>query len=436
MSIRRRLTTVLLMSVLAAGLVAAVVVFFQARAEADALFDYQLRQIALSLRDRTFLPGELAQVLQGEDSREVVVQVWGPDGARLYSSDPGAAAPAVVRLGFDDLQGRHGAWRVFGIQQRGLTFQVAQPMAVRDELAVAAALRTLLPFLVALPVMGLFIWTFVGREFRPLDATAKAVAGRDPNALAPVDASAVPEEVRPLIESLNHLLARLAEALSRQRRFVADAAHELRTPLTALRLQLQLAERAATDEARVDAHAALREGIARSARLVEQLLALARLDPETVPLEAVEVDLLALARQSAEAQAVVAGSRGVRIVVEEGPSVAVRGDASELRMLIDNLLVNAVRHSPAEGAVTITVRRAGNEALLAVEDQGPGIPAAEREKVFARFYRGEAADGAGSGLGLAIVRRVAERHGGRIELGDASRGTGLCAQVSLPLAPP
>ena len=349
MSIRRQLILWLLTSVLAAGLLASAVVFFQARAEANGLFDYQLRQIAIALRDRKFLPGQLDEVLQGEDAREVVVQVWAPDGTRIYTSDANAAAPGVIRLGFDDMESVNGSWRVFGIQQRGLTFQVAQPMSVRDDLALAAAKRTLLPFLVALPLMGLLIWTLVGREFRPLDATAKAVSRRNPDSLEPVESAGVPDEVRPLIASLNDLLSRLGDTLALQRQFVADAAHELRTPLTALRLQLQLAERASGDDERIQAHDALREGIARAAHLVEQLLVLARMDPGTPASEATNVDLADIASRVVRNHEVLAAARSVTLDFRHEAPVIVAGDASGLQMLADNLLSNALRHSPAGG---------------------------------------------------------------------------------------
>ena len=259
MSIRRRLLVVLLSAVLAGGIVAASVVFFQARAEVDEIFDYQLRQLALTLRDRTYLTQQLGEALQGEEAYDFVIQVWGPDGTLLYASRRGTIVPGPVRLGFGRADTIDGAWRVFAIQQRGLTIQVAQPTAVRDSLAFAAAWRTLIPFLVALPLMGLLIWRLVGRELRTLETTASAVAKRTPESLEPIRAKDVPDEIQPLVAALNGLLSRLSAALAQQRTFIADAAHELRTPLTALRLQLQLAERAQDPVDRERAHAMLRE---------------------------------------------------------------------------------------------------------------------------------------------------------------------------------
>jgi len=432
MSMRRRLLFWLLSSVLAGGLAAAAVVFFQARSAANEIFDYQLRQLALTLRDRTYSPRELAEVLQGEDALEFVIQVWGPDGKRLYASHPRLDVPGAVELGFSDMATRDGRFRIFAIQQRGLTIQVAQPVAAREALALAAAGRTLIPFVVALPLMGWLIWRLVGREVKFLESTARAVAQRSPESLEPIETNPVPEEIQPLIGALNGLLARLANALAQQRQFIADAAHELRTPLTALRLQLQLADRARDAAERERAHGMLREGIARAVHVVEQLLTLARQDPDAPGAARASVDIAQLARNVAQAHENSAAAKGISLrAVAEGP-VLVEGDRAALRTLMDNLVENAIRHTPA-GAVTLKVRGRDGEAVFEVEDSGPGIPVAERSRVFDRFYRGESAAEGGTGLGLAIVRRIATRHGGAVELADAPGGKGLVALVKFPL---
>ncbi len=433
-SIRRRLIVWLLSSVLAGGLAAAGVVFVQARAEVNEIFDYQLRQLALTLRDRTYFARQLAEVLQGEEALDFVIQVWAADGTPLYESHPRQHVPGAVQLGFGRVENAQGKWRVFAIQQRGLTIQVAQPMAVRNAVAFSAALRTLLPFLVALPLLGLLIWRLVGRELRFLESTARAVARRTPESLEPIRERGVPDEIVPLVSALNGLLARLGGALAHQRRFVADAAHELRTPLTALRLQLQLAERARDEVERAKAHAMLREGIARAVRLVEQLLALARLDPDAVP-ESAPVDLAELVRSVAQAQEPNAAAQGLALSARSDAPVVVRAEPHALRTLLDNLVDNAIRYTP-RGGVVLRAAREGERAVLEVEDTGPGIAPAERERVFDRFYRGEGAAPGGSGLGLAIVRRIAERHGGRVALLDPREGHGLRVRVELPAASP
>jgi signal transduction histidine kinase len=239
--------------------------------------------------------------------------------------------------------------------------------------------------------------------------------------------------VAPLVDSINGLLGRLGGALARQREFVADAAHELRTPLTALRLQLQLAERASDPLEREQAHARLREGIARATRLVEQLLALARAEPDAAtPRE--PIDLAGVVRAIGASHDANARSRGLDLVIEAGDPIPVLAHGGALETLVETLLDNAIRYTPA-GRVVLRALRQGRHALLEIDDTGPGIPAAERERVFDRFYRGPDAPEGGSGLGLAIARRIAEAHGGAIHLEDAPAGSGLRVRVELPLSP-
>jgi signal transduction histidine kinase len=262
------------------------------------------------------------------------------------------------------------------------------------------------------------------------------VARRSPESLDPIEGQGVPEEIRPLIASLNGLLARLAAALSQQRQFIADAAHELRTPLTALRLQLQLAQRAKSEAEREQALATLGEGIARATHVVEQLLAMARQDPAAQAVEHKPVDLDALAAEVVEAARPLADAKGLELRFGAGlGGEALAGDRVALRALIENLVDNAVRYTPA-GAITVRTYRDGASVVFEVEDSGPGIPAAERERVFDRFYRGGSAAEGGSGLGLSIVQRIAERHGGRVELADPASGRGLVVRTFFPALRP
>lgn len=430
-SMRRRLLVWLLLAVLLGGLAAAGVVFYQARKQANTLFDYQLRQLALALRDRSFSADELATALREEAGFDFLIQVWAPDGRLLYRSHD-IDLPAPTSVGFIEVDGDLGAWRAFATFHRGLTIQVAQHRLAREALALGAAWRTLLPFLLVLPLMGWLIWKLVGREVKVLETTAQAVARRNPQSLEPIDGTAVPEEVKPLVDSLNGLMGRLGAALAQQRQFIADAAHELRTPLTALRLQLQLAERARDEAERERAHAVLREGIGRAVHVVEQLLALARADPEAGDAPASPVDLAELARAVVAEMEAAARAAGAEVRLEAVEPVPVMGNRATLHGLLENLLDNAIRHG--RGPIGVRARRESEQGVLEVEDRGPGIPASERERVFDRFYRGEAAAEGGSGLGLAIVRRIAERHGGAVELLDAPGGRGLLARVTLPLS--
>lgn len=429
-SIKRQLLFGLLGLVLAAVGLGAWAVYRQSRAELDELFDYQLRQMALSLRDQAF--GEAAAPAPAPEDFDFAIQVWSPDGVRLYLSRPQAVLPARARLGYDTVETDEGAWRVFSHEQRGLVFQVAQPMRVRERFAAAAALRTIAPVLLLLPALGLLVWLTVGRGLRPLEAVAAEVEARTPSALSPVADRNLPREVRPLVEALNDLLRRLGSALEAQRRFVADAAHELRTPLTALNLQVQLAERAAAGEERTAALAAVKEGIARATRVVEQLLTLARQEPEAVARPAMETDLADLARQVIAELMPLAESRAIDLGMGRAEPARVMGDREGLRALLANLVDNAVRYTQERGRVDVSTFTADGEAVIEVTDNGSGIPADERERVFDRFYRRAGSGRAGSGLGLSIVKAIAARHGGRVELAEAPGGRGLSARVTLP----
>ena len=223
--------------------------YFRAREEANALFDYQLKEMAASLTDAPFAPAPAGVGALGPGSNALLVQIWDRNGVQLYLSQPHRVLPQNAQLGFTTVDTKSGAWRVFSTLAGSQVVQVAQPMSARRELATSMALRTVVPLLVALPVLALLIWLTIARGLAPLDRVAAAVERRSPTLLEPLSESGLPREVQPLVGALNGLLGRLSHALAAQRSFIADAAHELRTPLTAVHLQAQLAERA-TDRRR------------------------------------------------------------------------------------------------------------------------------------------------------------------------------------------
>jgi two-component system OmpR family sensor kinase len=232
-----------------------------------------------------------------------------------------------------------------------------------------------------------------------------------------------------MVLQLNGLLSRLREAIETQKRFTADAAHELRSPLTALQLQIQLLERAQSSEERIDALEQLKAGTRRASRLVEQLLTMARLEPEAAqqPLAAVELDRLA-AGVLADFEP-LAAAKGVELRLGRVEPASTRAQEPALRTLAANLLDNAIRYTPSGGGVTLDAFTQAGRAVLEVRDTGPGIPAGERERVFDRFCRLPGSGTQGSGLGLAIVKRIADAHGARVELGDGDGGRGLRVTV-------
>jgi two-component system, OmpR family, sensor kinase len=427
-SVRRTLLVTLLAAVATVTAAAAFLVYRLARQEIDSIFDYHLRQIALSLREQ--VPSGAGAVGIPGAGADFIVQVWDRDGTRLYRSRAGTGLPESAQLGLATVRGDAGEWRVYSAEIAGLVIQVAQPMRVRQQLAFAAAVRTLAPVLLIIPLLAVLVWRIVGRALAPFDRLARAVESRTPAALDRIGEAGVPEEALPLVRSLNELLVRLGTALAAQRAFVADAAHELRTPLAALSLQAQLVERAKDEVERGTALSQLRAGLERATRLVQQLLTLARAEPDAatvLPSEPVRLD--ALVRQAVADHALVAESRGVDLGATRVDEAAlVQGDPAALRTLLANLVDNAVRYAPAGGRVDVAAGLAQGRPYLEVADDGPGIPVVERSRVFDRFYRREGSADSGSGLGLAIVRAVAERHQADVILGDTPGG-GLTARV-------
>ncbi|MEJ2397279.1 MAG: histidine kinase dimerization/phospho-acceptor domain-containing protein [Gammaproteobacteria bacterium] len=251
-SIRRTLLVTLLVGMSTVMIIGAYATYRVARNEANTIFDYYLRQIALSFRDQRFKLNPRVNIPDEKDF-DFVIRVWNVDGVTVYYSRPHRSLPNLTKLGYSTVKTPDGTWRVYAIQYLDETVEVAQPLSVRDTQAASAALRTLTPFMFLLPLLGLLIWFIVDRGLRPLTQLTRAVLPRTPASLEPLDEAASSKEVQPLILALNELLARLQSALEVQRAFIADAAHELRTPLTALQLQIQLVERAKDENQRVSA---------------------------------------------------------------------------------------------------------------------------------------------------------------------------------------
>jgi signal transduction histidine kinase len=420
-SIRNRLLVSLFALLALATLVMGGLTYGNVLAEAESLSDYQLRQMALSLRDQ----GEIApaQVSAMTDEQlEFVIQIWTVDGRVIYATRPHDALPSRALLGFADIAVGSQTWRTFSVATPSRVIQVAQPRQVRRALAARAAWRGVLPMLLAAPVMLLLAGWLVARALQPLRRVADEVRHRDAQSLAPLPGAGLPDEVAPLVKALNTLLARLQHALDTQRAFVADAAHELRSPLTALRLQLQVQARARDEATRSEATQGLAASIERASRLVEQLLALARNEPGAAGTVQAPLDLRALVLEALADVRALAGQRGSSIELVDGAPVSVQGERVALALLVRNLADNALRYSPPGARVELRVLEEDGAALLQVDDAGPGIPAEDRERVFDRFYRRASGDETGSGLGLAIVRSIAERHRAAVTLGDSALG--------------
>jgi len=424
-SLRMRLLMFLLAAIVLAGAVQGALAYRSALDEADALFDYHMQQTALALRSGLPVDAQgLGPGLDPEDeNHEFIVQVWTNEGLRIFESAVGAALPQIAVLGFTNVQARGGTYRVFSMQTRSQVIQVAQNMAVRQGMARSLALRTLAPLAFMAPLLVLAVWWGVSRSLAPVERVRRQLAQRQADDLSPVSDAQLPDEVQPLVSELNLLFERVQRAFEAQEHFVADAAHELRSPLAALRLQLQGLQRAGDDTARAAAIERLSAGIDRATRLVEQLLTLARQEAGSTATE--PVDLRAIAQLALADVAPAAQVRSMDVGLLDSEAATVPGNAEALRMLVRNLLDNAIKYTPPGGQVDVQVGTDHGRALLTVEDSGPGIAPEHRERVMQRFVR-ETAEGApGSGLGLAIVLAITQRHGAAVVLDRSPRLGGL-----------
>lgn len=431
-SIRTRLLVALLTLAGVGLLLAVALTYRQSLSETSALLDYQLRQTALSLRNQPG-PGASIELSREQAEGDLIIQVSDVFGSTVYASRPGLPPLEQKVRGYSEAQVLGEPWRVYGLETLGRFIQVAQPVRVRESLARAAAWRTGVPLLMLIPAMGVAIVWIVGTGLAPLRSAVDEVRQRDQHSLAPLDTTRLPEEIEPLITELNRLLARLDTAFSAQRAFVADAAHELRSPLTALRLHLELLESAPDEDSKKQAREKLGEAVNRSAHLIEQLLTLARNEPRENSSARVRVSLTSTAANAIADCHAFAASRQIEMSLENDADVHVRGEPEALRVLVRNLVDNAVRYTPEGGQVRVHVSEAAGAAQLEVEDTGPGIPLEERPRVFDRFYRRSGTPEGGSGLGLAIVRAIADRHDARISLESAASG-GLRVRIAFPLA--
>jgi two-component system OmpR family sensor kinase len=438
-SIRRWLLGWLIFGFAATAIVAGLGIFHQAREEAGELFDYELHTVALSMP--VDVQGAIAAEQPSDEAESIAddrlsIEIWDPSGELVYHS-PDGPPPQRFAPGFHTaVRGDH-AWRVFGLVQPGGRFvQVAQPLSMRNNLALRLGWHTLWPLLLMVPVTIAFVLWTVSRGLATLGRLSKSLGTRSIESLEPLPhAGQMPIEVRPLVDALNDLLERLAAALQAQRTFVADAAHELRSPLAALKLQLQAAVRdgsLAGDERTI---ARVEGRLNRLIHLVQQLLTLAREDAQVATVMQ-PVSLRRIGEQVVGDLSMLAEANGIDLGLEcrdeQQPDdrYVVLGEQHALSILLANLVDNAIRYTPSGGTVDVVLRRAGGSVAFDVRDTGPGIPPDELPRVFDRFYRGSGSKAQGSGLGLAIAQHIAKRHQVVLTIANNSDGSGLTVSAT------
>ena len=409
------------------------------------------RQVKI-INDRLYvdLPEAALQILQTRESGQLFYLVTGPD-REFVSGEPDLPrppeeAPEVtadrVQYYDDEYNGlviRAVALRVPvqpGSGRGAALIQVAERVTARDDFAREIILRMVLPQGILILLAGIAVWYGVGRGLAPLSTLRREIENRSHRDLSALPEEQAPREVRPLIRALNDLLARLGTAIATQQRFIADAAHQLRTPIAGLKTQTELALRQSQPGNVHDTLRQLQTAAEQSTRLVNQLLSLARAEPGARREHAVErLDLARLARDTTTEWVPRALARRIDLGYDgEGGGAWIEGDSFLVRDLLGNLLDNAIRYTQQGGQVTVRVAVGPAAVALSVEDNGPGIPELERERVFERFYRVLGTRAEGCGLGLAIVREIALSHRAEVTLATGADGAGTMARVTFSRA--
>ncbi|AZP72518.1 two-component sensor histidine kinase [Pseudomonas poae] len=434
-SVQLRLSVTLSLAILLVALLASVFAFVSAFEEAHEQQDDTLRQVAM-LFDRQQMTLQYPQgpAIDGDDEESrVIIQYLGDGQHSPGTTDEALPLPFPTTLA-DGLSTVELAGEAFRVLVRSTAqnqrIAVAQEQDARDKDARESAWRSLLPFLILFPVLLLVVGDLVRKLFRPIGVLAAEIDQRAEQELHPIQEQHLPTEVRPFVVAINRLLARVAQSMESQRRFVADAAHELRSPMTALSLQ---AERlAATDmsPATRERFDPLSRGIERGRKLIDQLLSLAAAQSISERAQT-RLSVHELYRQVLEDLLPLAERKQIDIGVDSPQDAHVVFNELDLFTLVKNLVDNAIRYTPAGGRIDLSVQATPGAVHLQIKDSGPGISVEEQARVFDPFYRSLGTDEAGSGLGLSIVKAICERTGARVELSfsDPAAQRGLCVLV-------
>jgi two-component system sensor histidine kinase QseC len=439
-SLQARWLVLVLSAVTAVWLLTALLTWKDASHELDELLDSHLAQAAALLVARQ------AGDMESEESHldapslhryapKVAFQVF-RDGQLVLHSANAPSAPMVAlgqggQTGFATVLLEGTAWRVFAARgaERDIQVLVGEQILSREAILWAVLRSTLWPMAMALPLLALALWWAVRQGIAPLRQLGQAIAARQPDALHPVTLEGAPAELVPLVDALNALFGRIVHLLESERRFTADAAHELRTPIAAIRTQAQVALGEADDALRQQALRNTLAGCDRAARLVDQLLTLSRLEAAAAPAIG-RVNLSALVQQVVADLAPQAVGKRQQIELDAEPGCTWPGNETLLRVLVRNLVDNAIRYSPDTARIRVRVQQADGASVLVVEDSGPGLSESDRQRLGERFFRVLGHGESGSGLGWSIVQRVAAVHGLSIQLAPSTELGGLAVRVA------
>jgi len=452
-SIRRRTLTLIIGLLLTGLLVLSLFNLHDSNHEIAEVYDAQLAQNArlllgvmhmpLASKEREDLYQAFNKALGGAMPKvdghpyesKIAFQVWNNQGEVLVhtASAPSFTTPPTAP-GFSDVLDLHNRqWRAFILEDsaNNLRIWVGERDDVRSDLVERIVRHTLWPNVLGSLILATMVWLAIGWGLKPLANMAATLRARHSGSLEPLQLQPLPSELEPMQAALNRMLAQIQQVLGRERRFIADAAHEMRTPLAVLRVHAQNLLEAGTEQERRESLMHLINGVDRTSRLVNQLLTMARLEPQSVVKELPLIDLLSTIRESLVQMTPWLLNKGLELVFEaDDEACPARVEAATINIALNNLVTNAANFSPEHGVITVRLKRQAHHIELSVEDQGPGIDESQRERLFERFYsRG---NDQGAGLGLTIVQAIAFRLGGQIRL-ENIQPAGLRATLEMSL---
>jgi len=450
-SIRRRILQRVVAILVAGSLLLGWFSYHDAAHEVEELFDAQLAQNARVLISLLQVPQSMLDheamaraLVESADSHPSLGHNYETKVAYLIKDQAGqiiagsftAPDPAAVSWnpGFSDLQLDGFSWRAYVLAQENspIVVWVGERGDIRAETVGKIVMGTLVPDIIGIPLMLLLLWIAIGYGLRPLEQLAQIIRDRDPDSLVPVVLADLPAEIEPMQTALNRLLHQLEQLLAREQRFIADAAHELRTPLAVMKVHLDNALSTTDQEQRDKSLQHLRNAVERSTRLVSQMLEMARLSDNKTH-ERVQVPVLEECRLALSEIMPLALQKNQDLQLLDSPLAEPRlwMDVGALKILILNLVGNAIRHTPPGGRITVSVSNREQNLCLLFDDTGPGIPDEDLPYVFERFFaRG---DEHGAGLGLSIVQRIVQHHRGAVQLMRSPLG-GLRVQICFPVS--
>lgn len=364
------------------------------------------------------------------DSR--MFRVWESGKMMMYSDT--ALPPAIPKQqnGFSTISYKGEDWRIYAlpIPKTMISIEVGEKMDLRDTLVTNILINIALPLLLLVPIVGVLIWFSISNGLGVIRDLVEQIRKRSPDDLSHVNAELLPKDLAPLGKSLNQLFTKLEHSFTAEKRFTDHAAHQLRTPQTTTKLQLQMLAKATTPEERETLIKELMQSNERGTKLINMLLTSARLNHQSILLQPVAV-YRAIASAMAEL-GLLAKQKKIEMSLEGSEAATVVADEALLKLMMQNLIENAIKYTPENGSVHVKIELEEQSCKISVSDTGCGIPEKERELVFGRFYRVATPEAEGSGLGLAIVAEIIERFDGKIALKTPDSGSGLLVEVILP----